>query len=246
MERASQRTADPATRPAAHNTDWRWNLGGPSTAGSSDGAYQSQVASQAGAGTGLGRATEWRWNLGGPSQQPAAVATPRTSSAQAHPGSAAIGDRPVAAGNRSENSSASQRPWQRRRMLPDISADQASWQAPTSSAAHIDRLHRSASNSTRESDPAGGRTHQQGWRRMLPRFLGQMLPGAQLHQAESNSVGDNGSRVPVAAEPRGVQTQTDDVDANADSLLSNHGMSVAGVPSNSETGMSAGARAGDL
>ena len=152
----------------------------------------------------------------------------------------------MAAGNRSEISSASQRPWQRRRMLPDISADQASWQAPTSSAAHIDRLHRSASNPTRESDPAGGRTHQQGWRRMLPRFLGQMLPGGQLRQAESNPIGDNGSRGPVAAEPRGVQTQTDDVNANADSLLSNHGASVAGVPSTSETGMSAGARAGDL
>ncbi len=62
--------------------------------------------------------------------------------------------------------------------------------------------HRSAAGTARQAESASGRNSQQGWRRLLPSFLGQMMPGGQPARDGPSSAG---AQVP-AVQTTGVQT----------------------------------------
>ena len=63
--------------------------------------------------------------------------------------------------------------------------------------------HSSAAvGTTRQAETGSGRNSQQGWRRLLPRFLGQMMPGGQPAREGPSSAG---TQVP-AVQTTGVQT----------------------------------------
>ena len=200
-QRHANHTASPA-----HNTDWRWNLGGPSTGGSSGGAYQRQRAAQpsATAATGSERGTEWRWNLGGSWQPPVNPSSISSGPAAGAPAESAGRSRP--ARNSSGDVSTTQRPWQRWRMLPE-----AIEQASTSEAARV------AEGNT-------NRSTQQGWRRLIPRFLGQMLPNGQASREETRPDREEGAEAPAAAESRGVQA--DDADHHTEAAPGIENLSV--------------------
>lgn len=204
-----QRRNNPPPR-STHNTEWRWNLGGPSTGGSSAGAYQVPrlpahlAGGNSGSASGSSRSTEWRWNLGGswqpPSNAPGQGQSSRSS--QAAPTDARSADRSRPARNSSGDM---QRPWQRRRMLAGSPSEQeASLQSaanePARSAAWE---HSSAAVGTaRQAESGSGHNSQQGWRRLLPRFLGQMMPGVQTARQDQRS-----ERVEVpAVQSTGMQT----------------------------------------
>lgn len=183
---------------AAHSTEWRWNLGGPSSGGATNPGVafhplrSTQLASNipSGSNSSPSRSTEWTWNLGGPWQPPPSASSqgPSSRSSQAGVVGARSGERarPV----RSSGDPQTHRPWQRRRMLPDSSTEQE----PTHQAltrgiegSEISRAGSSQAGTGREAD--NRRQSQQGWRRLLPRFLGQMLPGGQPAREFSSSEG---------------------------------------------------------
>ena len=203
-----QRSDNPPPR-STPNTEWRWNLDGPSTGGSSAGAYQpprlpahlSGVSS--GAASGSSSSTEWRWNLGGswqpPSNAPGQGQSSRSSQAVQTDARSADRSRPA------RNSSGDvQRPWQRRRMLAGSPSEQeASLQSTANEPARSEAWeHSSAAGTARQAETGSGRNSQQGWRRLLPRFLGQMMPGGQPAREGPSSAG---AQVP-AVQSTGMQT----------------------------------------
>lgn len=62
--------------------------------------------------------------------------------------------------------------------------------------------HSSAAGTARQAETGSGRNSQQGWRRLLPRFLGQMMPGGQPAREGPSSAG---AQVP-AVQSTGMQT----------------------------------------
>ena len=102
------------------------------------------------AGTQPEQSAEWRWNLGGPPSRPRSAAASREPSNAARNASRPAGHSP-------SDSTTSQRPWQRRRLIPEGS-DQAVHQSTSEAPADTSR-----------------------WQR-FGRFLGQWLPGGQTHR----------------------------------------------------------------
>jgi len=84
-----------------------------------------------------------------------------------------------------------QRPWQRRRMLAGSPSEQeASLQSAANDPARSEAWeHSSAAGTARQAETGSGRNSQQGWRRLLPRFLGQIMPGGQPAREEPGSAG---------------------------------------------------------
>lgn len=202
---------------AAHSTEWRWNLGGPSSGGATNPGVAfhplrgTQLASDtpSGSNSSPSRSTEWRWNLGGPWQPPPSASSQGTSSRSSLPQAGVIGARsrsgerarPV----RSSGDPHTHRPWQRRRMLPESSTEQDPTQqslAQGTEGSEISRAGSSQAGTAREAD--NRRQSQQGWRRLLPRFLGQMLPGGQPAREDASSAGAGA----VAAQSRGGHMDT--------------------------------------
>ena len=196
---------------STHNTEWRWNLGGPSTGGGSGGAYQfprlpapaSGADSGSASASGSGRSTEWRWNLGGswqpPSNAPGQGQSSRSSQAAQTDARSADRARP------GRNSSGDmQRPWQRRRMLAGSPNEQeASAQSAANEPARSEAWeHSTAAGTARQAQTGSGRNSRQGWRWLLPRFLGQMMPGGQPAREGPSSAG---VEVP-AVQTTGMQT----------------------------------------
>lgn len=166
-----QRGSIPAAR-SSHNTEWRWNLGGPSSGGQShrQASRQQQQRQQVLSGNAVSSsqntaATEWRWNLGGAWQQPgqghrssqsdvqAQTSRQLQANAQAQGEGQPQADRHHQSSSREiARDSGSGRPWQRRRLQEGADNEQ-----PTAEARH-------AAARADHSSP-------QGWRRLVPRFL---------------------------------------------------------------------------
>ena len=147
--RTQQHDGRPAAR-SSHNTEWRWNLGGPSSGGSSSESRQLQQGSSGNA-TAAGQnntSGEWRWNLGGAWQPSAQGLRPSQRDRQVQGNSQS---QPVAREN-SRDSGVSQRPWQRRRVQAEASDEQPAAEAEREAV---------------RADQGG----PQGWRRLVPRFL---------------------------------------------------------------------------
>ena len=147
--RRQVRVQPPESRPTprtSHNTEWQWNLGGSSSTSSSARRQQAQQASSANVASGSG--SEFRWNLGGPSQPPQQGPGSRQVNRQAE---ADRQNQPLSRES-SRESGVSQRPWQRRR----VQAEASETQPPVEAVNNIDQADRNS---------------QQGWRRLVPRFL---------------------------------------------------------------------------
>ncbi len=84
------------------------------------------------------------------------------------------------------------------------SEQEASLQSAANDSARSEAWeHSSAAVGTaRQAETVSGRNSQQGWRRLLPRFLGQMMPGGQPAREGPSSAG---AGVP-AVQTTGVQT----------------------------------------
>ncbi|KAL3148974.1 hypothetical protein ABBQ32_001830 [Trebouxia sp. C0010 RCD-2024] len=171
-----QQRRRPAARPPSHNTEWRWNLGGPSN-GAQSGQSQRQNSSPPSASApsrqnaGGSDSTGWQWNLGGAWQAPTSQGRGRPS-----PGPGIQGDRPSWPLSRDSLSSrdggGSQRPWQRRR----VQAEPTEGQPAREGVSEVSRAEGSFS---------------QGWRRLVPRFMRRteaaqdvpVVPAASQHVA---------------------------------------------------------------
>ena len=185
---------------SAHNTEWQWNLGGPSLVGTSSATPQQRHSAQhVGAASGSAP-SEWRWGLGGPQDQ----------SRGRNPSAAARRHGPSPGRSSSRDSAASHRPSQRRRMLPELGGGQLP-DAPGSSLALNALQGRApgvAADVAAASRPDPEERHgQQGWRRLLPRFLGQILPSTEVAREAASRAEQQPSSAAPALQSRAVQTE---------------------------------------